>query len=267
MLANIDGDVLVYLACKSRYKDGETIHPWHTNKPTFTMAEDALYLEDCWTNFKKIVEDVKDVTFANDHVMAMKSPFNYRDELYPIIEMDEGVFVGYKSSRMKKPEDSNLFVHELRKRAVECGLAVEATGREADDLVRMWAIQATQAGEDVTTISIDKDLDAIPGKHYNPKTKVHYTISEEYALKFEYAQLLAGDPVDDIPGIRGIGIKTALELLKDCTTEDEYQFVVLTEYQDMFGEKWKEYLLANGKLLHIQKHEHDFFTLRGWIEI
>ena len=53
-IAIIDGDVLAYLACKSRYKDGEVVKIWDKNKPTFSMAEDALYIEDCWKNFKKL---------------------------------------------------------------------------------------------------------------------------------------------------------------------------------------------------------------------
>ena len=74
-----------------------------------------------------------------------------------------------------------------------------------------------------------------------------------------------GDPVDDIPGIYRMGPKTAAKLLKDCDSEDEMQFVVTGEYQNAYGDKWEEYLLANGKLLHIQRHEDDWFTLRGWM--
>lgn len=263
-LAIIDGDVLVYLACKSRYKDGEVVKIWDKNKPKFTMGEDALYLEDCWRNFQKLVDEVKDATWSTDHVMAVKSAYNYRDLIYPIVEVDEGVFVGYKACRMKSPDDTNTFVPELRDRAVEIGLAVRAVWREADDLVNMWACQANASGDDYTVITVDKDLDCIPGKHYNPKTKQHYVISPEEALRFQYAQLIAGDPVDDIPGIYRIGIKTALKLLKDCTEEDEMQFVVASEYQSYFGDAWKSYLLSNGKLLHMQAHEDDWFTLENW---
>ena len=264
-IAIIDGDVLAYLACKSRYKDGEVVKIWDKNKPTFSMAEDALYIEDCWKNFKKLIEEVKEATFSNEHVMAVKDSNNYRDIIYPIVEIDTGVWVGYKACRMKAPEDSNVFVPQLRDRAVESGLGIYATWREADDLVCMWATQCAKAGIDYTIVSVDKDLKCIPGKHYNPKTKEHCNVTQVEALRFQYAQLLMGDPVDDIPGIYRMGPKTAAKLLKDCDSEDEMQFVVTSEYQNAYGDKWEEYLLANGKLLHIQRHEDDWFTLRDWM--
>lgn len=264
-LAIIDGDVLAHLACRARTKNGYVIQPWHKDKPKFTMAEDALYFEDCWGNFKQLISDAKEATYSEEHLMALKSPCNYRDLIYPIEQIDEGVWVGYKACRMKAPEDQNKFVPMLRDRAVEEGLGIFAMWREADDLVKMWALQAISSGDDYTIVSNDKDLKCIPGKHYNPKTKERTTVDAVSALRCEYAQLLMGDGVDDIPGIYGMGPKTAAKLLKDCETEDEMQFVVTSEYQSAYGDKWQEYLLANGKLIHIQRHEDDWFTLDGWL--
>lgn len=264
MLALIDGDVLCYLACRSRYtnKDG-FVKIAGSEKPTFTMAEDAKYMEESWANFKRIVEECKEAVYAEEHLMAVKSEWNYRDLIYPIRE-ENGKLVGYKAKRYKAPEDANVFVRTLRERAIETGLAIEAINREADDLVSIWGHQCKLADVPYTVITNDKDMAVIGGNFYNPKTLTKFKVTPEEGLRFFYKQLLMGDGVDDIPGIFGIGPKGAERLLEDCEDEDDMQFVILEQYKHKFGDEWRHNLLANGKLLYLQKYEDDFFTLGGW---
>ena len=263
MLDLIDGDVLCYFACRSRYADKNGVVQIQSEKPTFTMAQDAKYLEDSWKNLKGLVQSVLEETWATDYLMAVKSDYNYRDIIFPV-EYINGKFYGYKANRVKAPEDSNLFVPELRRRLVENGMAIEATGREADDLVRMWAVQAAEQNEVFTVVTNDKDLKVIGGRFYNPKNKETIVVTPEEGLKFFYQQLLMGDPTDNIPGVLKIGPVKAAALLEPCNDEEEYQIIVVEQYQRVYEDDWRNQLLSNGKLLHIQRHESDFFTLDGW---
>jgi hypothetical protein len=62
-------------------------------------------------------------------------------------------------------------------------------------------------------VSIDKDLDMIPGHHYNPKKDVSYYINEQDGYRNFYKQCLTGDTSDNIPGIYGIGPKGAARIV------------------------------------------------------
>jgi hypothetical protein len=256
MLAIIDGDVLAYLACKSRWRNekDQVVVVLDKDAVTFNTEDDRYYLQDSWENFKQLVAETVDLLFADDFVMAVKSDTNFRDDLYPL----------YKANRRKDPSKANNFVPHIRKLAVAEDLAIEATWREADDMLRIWAEQARAAGTDYVVVSVDKDLKCIPGTHYNIKKKEVFTITPEYALKFFYEQLLMGDPTDNIPGVPKIGPVKAHNFLISCNTEEEMQELVVEQYINAFGEDWYNQLLSNGKMLYLQKHEHDFFHLQDW---
>lgn len=266
MLALIDGDGLAYFCCRSRYQNKDGFVSLQTEKPVFTPEQDAKYLEESWTNFKRIVAETIENTWASEYLMAMKGPGNYRDDIFPIREED-GKLVGYKASRYKAPEDSNQFVPEIRRRAIESGLAIEAIGREADDFVRIWAVQAEAAGDPFTVCTNDKDMKVIGGKFYNTQTKETFKISLEEGIRFYHEQLLMGDAVDSIPGLPGIGPVKAKKMLSDCVDVEEFRITIVAKYMDVFGDDWRNQLLSNGKLLYLQKHEHDFFNLDGWPEL
>ena len=257
MLALVDGDVLCYLACKSRWVDekGNVLVFSEEDKAlkTFTKEQDRYYLEECWQNFNTQLHDYLENVFATQFLMAVKSESNYRDSLYPL----------YKANRKAIP-NRNEFVPILRKLAVHEGVAIEATGREADDLLRMWAEQAKRAGDEYVIMSNDKDLKCIPGKHYDIKRNEFYEVSEEYAVRFSYQQLLSGDSTDNVPGLPGIGPVKAAKFIAQCQNEEEMQEVVVALYEEYFGSEWKSYLLSNGKMIYIQKHESDFFCVSDW---
>lgn len=87
-------------------------------------------------------------------------------------------------------------------------------GREADDEV---SILARGSGGVVSTI--DKDLDQIPGRHYDYAKKVHYTVSAFDAMRYFYVQALSGDSGDNIGGCFRVGPAGA-EKLVDQWIED-----------------------------------------------
>jgi DNA polymerase-1 len=257
----VDGDPLCYLACAPRYKQGSAIQlDENGNKIPleFTKEEDTKYFMQSWKNLEKKVEELKEKLFCNTLLMAVqddtKKIKNYRKMMYP----------EYKMNRHKDPSKQNLFVPKLRKLLVKGGYAIVAEGREADDYVRTWALEARAAKEDYVVVSLDKDLQCIPGKFYNVKTEELIEISEWDALKNYYRQLLMGDSSDNIPGLPGIGPKTADKLLLGAFDEEEMQEIVVMNYLEKFEDDWYDMLLSNAKMLHIQTHLNDYFSFDSW---
>ena len=264
MIALIDGDVLCYHACRSRFAKTKTIENEVSVvrlDPTtgkrleveYTREEDQQYLMDSWDEFKLQLQEILDSLFTKNYMMAVKSPTNFRDDMYP----------EYKKQR-KDSSTPNIFVPVLRELAVREGFAIAAHGREADDLLRIWAMQAKEAGDPYTICSIDKDLKCIPGKFFNMKTKTMEDISYEDAKRHYYEQLLKGDPTDNIPGILGVGNVKATKMLAHCQNTNDFQEAVVDAYMQAYGDGWADMLLSNGKMIHLQKTPDDYFNFREW---
>jgi len=109
--------------------------------------------------------------------------------------------------------------------------------------------------------SIDKDLDQIPGWHYNFVKQIKYKITPEEGLKHFYTQLLTGDRIDNIMGVPGVGPKTAEKILKQCVTEEELFNAVKQTYQKAFPNSWDSKMLINGQLLKIRTKEGEKWHL------
>lgn len=233
---------------------GERVVKLNEGDYEFSKKEDEEYLEKCYREFNFLLTSTIDAVFAEDYCMAVKGPHNYRDTVY-----DQ-----YKANRAKDPKKVNHFVPVLRELAVFEDKAIEAIGREADDLLRIWAEQARAADVPYIIVSVDKDLDCIPGKHYNIKKNLFYDVTPLYATRFFYQQLMSGDPTDNIPGIPKIGPIKAEGFLKGVDDEAEMQEIVVMQYITAYGDLWYDQLLSNGKLIHIQKTEHDFFSIDSW---
>lgn len=69
---------------------------------------------------------------------------------------------------------------------------------EADDGLGVWA---TEHPDSTIIVAVDKDLDMIPGWHYNPTKDLQYEVTPHEALEFAAIQILTGDSVDNIPGL------------------------------------------------------------------
>jgi len=91
---------------------------------------------------------------------------------------------------------------------------IESHGGEADDYVSIYTYQALEEGRLPVVCHIDKDLNMIPGWHYNFKKEEFYYVSPEESFTFMCRQLLSGDmSSDNIPGLKGVGDTTAARLL------------------------------------------------------
>jgi DNA polymerase-1 len=134
------------------------------------------------------------------------------------------IYDQYKANRPPPPEDLipqfPLVREATRAFSVAC---VEMNGYEADDLIATYATQARKKGARTTIVSSDKDLMqlVVDGEIELYDTMKNKRIASAQVLekfgvppsKVIEVQALAGDSVDNVPGVRGIGIKTAAELI------------------------------------------------------
>ncbi|WP_341704361.1 DNA polymerase I [Ferrovibrio sp.] len=141
------------------------------------------------------------------------SRITFRSEIYP----------DYKANRAETPEDLIPQFGPIRDASRAFGLAtLEMDGFEADDLIATYARLAREAGMEVVVVSSDKDLMQLvrDGVSMLDPMKDRAIGPGEVMEKFGVApdrvvdvQALAGDPTDNVPGVPGIGIKTAAELI------------------------------------------------------
>ena len=144
---------------------------------------------------------------------------------------------------------------------------IEKEGYEADDILGTLAKRAEKDKMDVTIVSGDRDTFQLTSKKIKvriPHTKVGKTevdVFDEKAIKEKYGvtpkQLievkgLQGDTSDNIPGVPGVGEKTALELIKKYNSIDEL-YEKLQNNQDDLKPKLKEKLLENKDLAELSK--------------
>jgi DNA polymerase-1 len=135
------------------------------------------------------------------------------------------LFEGYKANRAETPEDLipqfPLIREAVRAFNVAC---IEREGYEADDLIATYAVQAFEAGAEVTIVSSDKDLMQLvqPGitMYDTMKNKMigEAEVAERFGVppeKVIEVQALMGDSTDNVPGVPGIGVKTAALLINE----------------------------------------------------
>jgi DNA polymerase-1 len=135
------------------------------------------------------------------------------------------IYQDYKAHRPPAPEELVPQFPLIRDAVKAFNIAsIEQGGYEADDLIATYATQAAVRGADVTIISSDKDLMQLVGPRVGMfdtmKNKVigRDEVIEKFGVPPERVidvQSLAGDSTDNVPGVPGIGIKTAADLIKE----------------------------------------------------
>ncbi|MBX3445804.1 MAG: DNA polymerase I [Parvibaculaceae bacterium] len=164
----------------------------------------------------KLIEDTKD-EFEPTHLAVIfdASSKTFRNDIYP----------AYKANRVEPPEDLRpqfaLVRDATRAFGVPC---IEKLGYEADDLIATYARLAAEAGARVTIVSSDKDLMQLVNGQVDMldtmklKTIARAEVIEKFGVppeKVVDVQALAGDSTDNVPGVPGIGIKTAAQLIEE----------------------------------------------------
>jgi DNA polymerase I len=179
----------------------------------------------CVKLFQFIREGAAGIKPTHLAIIFDKSEHSFRREIYP----------EYKSNRSEPPEDLIPQFPLMRAAVRAFGLVpLEKDRYEADDLIATYARQARQRGADVLIVSADKDLMQLVGNGiamYDPASGESGAKGAREERKIGVAevldyfgvppekvidvQALAGDSTDHVPGARGIGIKTAAQLIAE----------------------------------------------------
>ena len=184
----------------------------------------------------KLIDDLKPIYAAVIFDVARKT---FRNEIYE----------DYKGNRSDPPEDLIPQFSIIRDATKAIGLpVVEMEGFEADDLIATYSTIAKNIKKKVIIISSDKDLMQLVDDDiilFDPM-KQFWINQEQVFQKFGVypdrvidVQSLAGDSSDNIPGVPGIGIKTAAELINQFDNLDQ----LLTRASEIKQNKKRENLI------------------------
>ena len=201
----------------------------------------------------KLLTDARDtsvgVTPTHFAVIFDYSSKTFRNDLYD----------RYKANRTAPPEDLipqfGLIRHATRAFNLPC---IEKEGFEADDLIATYARLAEAAGADVTIVSSDKDLmqlvtenvsmyDSMKDKQISiPEVVEKWGVTPDKMIDL---QAMTGDSTDNVPGIPGIGPKTAAQLLEEFGDLD----TLLARAGEIKQQKRRENIIANADLARLSR--------------
>ena len=161
------------------------------------------------------------------------------------------IYADYKANRSEAPDDLAPQFEYIRKSVQAFNLpSVELINYEADDLIATYVDQILKAGAKATIVSSDKDLMQLFKKNvriFDPM-KNKFINDEDVKNKFGVSpnkvidvQALAGDSSDNVPGVPGIGVKTAAELINKYGTLEK----LLQSANEIKQNKRRETLIEN----------------------
>ena len=200
----------------------------------------------------KLLSDSGTSRFA---VIFDSSRVSFRNDIYP----------EYKANRSDPPEELvpqfDLIRDATRAFNVPC---IELPGFEADDLIATFARMAREEGHEVVIVSSDKDLMQLVGDGVSMLDPAkNLTIGREEVIeRFGVGpesvidvQALAGDSTDNVPGVPGIGVKTAAELIRTYGDLD----TLLQRAGEIKQPKRRQNLIENADMARVSR---DLVTLR-----
>ncbi|MGN1327265.1 MAG: 5'-3' exonuclease H3TH domain-containing protein, partial [Clostridia bacterium] len=178
------------------------------------------------------------------------------------------MFDGYKATRHGMPDELAQQMPIIKEILKDMNITIiEKEGYEADDVIGTISKQAEKAGHAVTILSGDRDNFQLASNNITiriPRTKMGKTETEDYneaKIEEEYGvkpiQLievkgLMGDTSDNIPGVPGVGEKTALKLIKEYENIDKLYQKLENNSTDIKG-TLKEKLENNKELAMLSK--------------
>ncbi len=179
----------------------------------------------------------------------------FRNDIYP----------EYKANRPPPPEDLVPQFDIVKQASRAFSLAtIEMGGFEADDIIATYARLAREAGMTATIVSSDKDLMQLVGdgiEMYDPMKSrriAHDQVVEKFGVgpdKVIEVQALCGDSTDNVPGVPGIGVKTAALLINEYGDLD----TLLARAEEIKQNKRRENLIEFADLARISR---ELVTLR-----
>jgi 5'-3' exonuclease len=179
---------------------------------------------------------------------------NFRKYFYP----------DYKSKRPPKPDFLVCWGEVILDEFKNLG-AVGVNIIESDDVLNI-GYHRFKTKYELVIVSADKDLNQIPGEHYNPKKNLGYFVTEEAAMYNKLVQLLMGDNVDSIKGLEGVGIKTSEKYLEVLKTENALTNTIRCEqhlqdiYREFYTDNWySEYLKTRFLVLLLKEINYELY--------
>jgi DNA polymerase-1 len=178
--------------------------------------------------FTRFLLDIRE-KFEPDYIaVVFDSGVSFRDEIYP----------DYKATREKMPDDLRASIRHIRDIvAAFHDPVVELQGYEADDVIGTLAVKARAEGLEAVIVSGDKDFYQLvsPGIHLmNPGRGGATGVAAEWVTEVNASEkfgippsqvadylALVGDSSDNIPGAKGVGPKTAVQLLEQYPSVEE----------------------------------------------
>tara|TARA_X000001388_G_scaffold65139_1_gene51532 strand:- start:509 stop:1195 length:687 start_codon:yes stop_codon:yes gene_type:complete len=212
----VDGDIVAY-RCAFKCNDESEKTACYTT---------GSFLSDLISHLYTLIDG------EPDYKVYLTGKGNFRHEI--------AVTEPYKGNRKEKEKPVHL--EAIRQYLIKDWNAVVSEGEEADDLI---AIDAT-AIPDSIIVSLDKDFNQVPGKHYNFNKQDLYDVSEDEGLLFFYRQIIMGDKADNIVGVHGIGEKKSQKLLEDLSEIEMYNKCI--ELLDS-----EERVIENARLLWLRR--------------
>jgi DNA polymerase-1 len=197
----------------------------------------------------KLLAEMKDEKPTHLAVVFDKSEKTFRSDFYP----------DYKAHRPEAPEDLRpqfpLIREAVHAFEIPC---LEQAGYEADDLIATYARLACEAKATTTIVSSDKDLMQLVGNGvvmYD--TMKDRRISREQVIekfgvgpeKVIEVQALIGDSTDNVPGVPGIGVKTAAQLIGEYGDLE----TLLKRASEIKQDKRRQSLIDNAELARLSK--------------
>jgi DNA polymerase-1 len=199
-----------------------------------------------WKLLREMPEDNRPTHLA---IVFDKSEITFRNKLYP----------DYKAHRPPAPDDLipqfPLIREAVRAFDLPC---LEQVGFEADDLIATYVRQACDAGASATIVSSDKDLmqlvtdcvhmyDTMKDRRIGiPEVIEKFGVPPEKVVE---VQALAGDSTDNVPGVPGIGVKTAAQLIVEYGDLE----TLLLRAGEIKQPKRREALLENAEKARISR--------------
>ncbi|MDP6567484.1 MAG: DNA polymerase I [Alphaproteobacteria bacterium] len=198
----------------------------------------------------KLVDDVRDDGEADYLAVVFDaSRYSFRNEIYP----------EYKANRPPAPDDLVPQFPLVRQASEAFNLAtIEMEGFEADDVIATYARLAREAGMKVTIVSSDKDLMQLVGDGVDMQDPMKQRkigpdeVREKFGVGPERVidvQALWGDATDNVPGVPGIGVKTAAQLIGEYGDLDS----LLERAEEIKQPKRRQSLIDNADLARLSR--------------
>ena len=194
-----------YFTPKDNQTAGKQMQDWLKNNPDVEILQKdrvvfaepvANALEAVNTQINSILYEVTErYGPIDDPHIVLSGPGNYRERIATLFP--------YKGNR--DPDHKPTHYQAIRNYLTGYYGAKVVHGREADDECSIAAQELLDLDIPYMVATIDKDLDQIPGMHYNYLKKVFYDQPDFDAATFFYKQCLTGDATDGIPGCYKIG--------------------------------------------------------------